>query len=85
MTRYQLVCSLNKITVIAAAVAMSGTAVTDVHFGDTSLSVERLSRPFGIGLWQIERCLFQEGPRDRLALSSTFVEIDYQCPIEQKR
>ena len=69
---------------IVAAVALSGTGAGDGRFGDTCQLVERLSRPFGIGLWQIERCLLQEGRRDRLALSSALLEIDRHCPIEQK-
>ena len=69
---------------IVAAVALSGTGAGDGRFGDTSQPVERLSRPFEIGLWQIERCLLQEGRRGRLALSSALLEIDLHCPIEQK-
>ena len=69
---------------IVAAVALSGTGAGDGRFGDTGQPVERQSRPFGIGLWQIERCLLQEGRRDRLALSSALLEIDRHCPIEQK-
>ena len=69
---------------IVAAVALSGTGAGDGGFSDTGQLVERLSRPFGIGLWQIERCLLQEGRRDRLALSSALLEIDRHCPIEQK-
>lgn len=69
---------------IVAAVALSGTGADDGRFGDTRQPVERLSRPFGIGLWQIERCLLQEGRRDRLAFSSALLEIDRHCPIEQK-
>ena len=82
MPRYQVVHSLSKITMIVAAVALSGTG--DGHFSDAGQPVERLSRPFGIGLWQIERCLLQEGRRDRLAFSSALLEIDRHCPIEQK-
>ena len=84
MPRYQLARSLSKITMIVAAVALSGTGAGDGRFGDTGQPVERQSRPFGIGLWQIERCLLQEGRRDRLALSSALLEIDRHCPIEQK-
>jgi hypothetical protein len=84
MPRYQLARSLSKITMIVAAVALSGTGAGDGRFGATGQPVERLSRPFGIGLWQIERCLLQEGRRDRLALSSALLEIDRHCPIEQK-
>jgi len=69
---------------IVAAVALSGTGDGDGRFGDTCQPVGRLSRPFGIGLWQIERCLLQEGRRGRLALSSALLEIDRHCPIEQK-
>ena len=69
---------------IVTAVALSGTGAGDGRFGDTGQPVERLSRPFEIGLWQIERCLLQEGRRDRLALSSALLEIDRHCPIEQK-
>jgi len=69
---------------IVAAVALSGTGAGDGLFGDTRQPVERLSRPFGIGLWQIERCLLLEGRRGRLALSSAFLEFDHQCPIEQR-
>ena len=69
---------------IVAAVALSGTGAGDGRVGDTGQPVERLSRPFGIGLWQIERCLLHEGRRDRLALSSALLEIDRHCPIEQK-
>jgi hypothetical protein len=69
---------------IVAAVALSGTGAGDGRFGDTCQPFGRLSRPFGIGLWQIERCLLQEGRRDRLALSSALLEIDRHCPIEQK-
>jgi hypothetical protein len=75
---------LSKIAVIAAAVAISGTGAGDGRLGDTSQAIERLSRPFGIGLWQIERCLLLEGRRGRLALSSAFLEFDHQCPIEQR-
>ena len=82
MPRYQVAHSLSKITMIVAAAALSGTG--DGRFGDTGQLVERLSRPFGIGLWQIERCLLHEGRRDRLALSSALLEIDRHCPIEQK-
>lgn len=84
MPRYQLARSLSKITMIVTAVALSGTGAGDGRFGDTGQPVERLSRPFEIGLWQIERCLLQEGRRDRLALSSALLEIDRHCPIEQK-
>jgi hypothetical protein len=66
------------------AVALSGTGAGDGRFGDRGQPFEQLSRPFGIGLWQIERCLLPEGRRDRLALSSTLLEIDRHCPIEQK-
>ena len=69
---------------IVVAVALSGTGDGDGRFGATGQPVERLSRPFGIGLLQIERCLLQEGRRDRLALSSALLEIDRHCPIEQK-
>jgi hypothetical protein len=55
MPRYQVVHSLSKITMIVAAVALSGIGAGDERFGDTGEPVERLSRPFGIGLWQIER------------------------------
>jgi hypothetical protein len=82
MLRYQLARSLSKIIMIAAV--LSGAGAGDGRFGDTGQPVERLSRPFGIGLWQIERCLLQEGRRDRLALSSALLEIDRHCPIEQK-
>jgi hypothetical protein len=84
MPRYQLARTLSKITMIVAAIALSGTGAGDGRFADTGEHVERLSRPFGIGLWQIERCLLQEGRRDRLALSSALLEIDRHCPIEQK-
>jgi hypothetical protein len=84
MPRYQVVHSLRKITMIVATVALSGTGAGDERFGDTGQPVGRLSRPFGIGLWQIERCLLQEGPRDRVALSSSPLEIDRHCPIERK-
>ena len=84
MPRYQLARSLSKITMIVAAIALSGTGAGDGRFGDTCQPVGRLSRPFEIGLWQIERCLLQEGRRDRLALSSALLEIDRHCPIEQK-
>jgi hypothetical protein len=75
---------LSRIATIVTAVALSGTGAGDGRFGDTGQPFEQLSRPFGIGLWQIERCLLQEGRRDRLALSSTLLEIDRHCPIEQK-
>ena len=84
MPRYQVAHRLSKITMIVAAVALSGTGDGDGRFGATRQPVERLSRPFGIGLWQIERCLLQEGRQDRLALSSAVLEIDRHCPIEQK-
>ena len=83
MPRYQLARSLSKITMIVAAIALSGTGAGDGRFASRGERVERLSRPFGIGLWQIERCLLQEGRR-RLALSSALLEIDRHCPIEQK-
>jgi len=73
---------LSKITTIVAAVVLSGSGAGDGRFGDAGQYVERLSRPFGIGLWQIERCLLPEGRRDRLALSSAPLEIDRHCPIE---
>jgi len=69
---------------ILAAAALSATGAGDERFGDPGQPVERLSRPFGIGIWQIERCLLQDGRRDRLALSSALLEIDRHCPIEQK-
>jgi len=75
---------LSKITVIVAAVAISGAGAGDGSVDDMSQPVERLSRPFGIGLWQIERCLLQEGRRGHLALSSALLEFDHRCPIEQK-
>jgi hypothetical protein len=84
MPRYQLAHSLSKFAMIVAAAALLGTGAGDGGFSDTGQLVERLSRPFGIGLWQIERCLLQEGRRDRLALSSALLEIDRHCPIEQK-
>jgi hypothetical protein len=84
MPRYQLARSLSKITMIVAAIALSGTGAGDGRFAGRGERVERLSRPFGIGLWQIERCLLQEGRRGRLALSSALLEIDRHCPIEQK-
>lgn len=76
------VCSLNQISVIAAALAISGIAAVDGRLGDPSPPIEPLSRPFGIGLWQIERCLLQEGRQDRLAV---LLQIDHPCPVEQKR
>jgi len=84
MPRCQVAHTLSKVTMIVAAVALSGTGAGDGRFGDTCQPVGRLSRPFGIGLWQIERCLFKEGRRGRLALSSALLEIDRHCPIEQK-
>ena len=84
MPRYQVAHSLSKIIVIVATAALSATGAGDERFGDPGQPVERLSRPFGIGLWQIERCLLQDGRRDRLALSSALLEIDRHCPIEQK-
>ena len=84
MPRYQVAHRLSKITMIVAAAALSATGAGDERFGDSRQPVERLSRPFGIGLWQIERCLLQEGRRGRLALSSALLEIDRHCPIEQK-
>jgi len=84
MPRCQVAHTLSKVTTIVAAVALSGTGADDGRFGDTCQPVGRLSRPFGIGLWQIERCLLQEGRRGRLALSSALLEIDRHCPIEQK-
>lgn len=84
MPRRQVAHTLSKVTMIVAAVALSGTGAGDGRFGDTCQPVGRLSRPFGIGLWQIERCLLQEGRQDRLALSSAVLEIDRHCPIEQK-
>jgi len=84
MPRCQVAHTLSKVTMIVAAVALSGTGAGDGRFGDTCQPVGRLSRPFGIGLWQIERCLLQDGRRDRLALSSALLEIDRHCPIEQK-
>ncbi len=84
MPRCQVAHTLSKVTMIVAAVALSGTGAGDGRFGDTCQPVGRLSRPFGIGLWQIERCLLQEGRRGRLALSSALLEIDRHCPIEQK-
>jgi hypothetical protein len=84
MPRRQVAHTLSKVTMIVAAVALSGTGAGDGRFGDTCQPVGRLSRPFGIGLWQIERCLLQEGRRDRLAFSSALLEIDRHCPIEQK-
>jgi len=47
------VCSLNQISVIAAALAISGIAAVDGRLGGTSPPIQPLSRPFGIGLWQI--------------------------------
>jgi len=82
MPRCQVAHTLSKVTMIVAAVALSGTGAGDGRFGDTCQPVGRLSRP--IGLWQIERCLLQEGRRGRLALSSALLEIDRHCPIEQK-
>jgi hypothetical protein len=84
MPRRQAAHALSKVTMIVAAVALSGTGAGDGRFGDTGQPVGRLSRPFGIGLWQIERCLLQDGRRGRLALSSALLEIDRHCPIEQK-
>ena len=84
MPRCQVAHTLSKVTMIVATVALSGTGAGDGRFGDTYQPVGRLSRPFGIGLWQIERCLLQEGRRGRLALSSALLEIDRHCPIEQK-
>jgi hypothetical protein len=84
MPRRQVAHTLSKVAMIVAAVALSGTGSGDGRFGDTGQPVGRLSRPFGIGAWQIERCLLQEGRRDRLALSSAVLEIDRHCPIEQK-
>jgi hypothetical protein len=84
MPRYQVVHSFSKITMIGAALAISGAGAGGERFGDTGHPVEQLSRPFGIGLWQAEHCLLQEGPRDRLVLSSALLEIDRHCPIERK-
>jgi hypothetical protein len=82
MLRHQLARRLSKIIVIAAV--LSGVGGGDGRLGDAGQPVERLSRPFGIGLWQIERCLHQGTGRDRLALSSALSEIERPCPIEQK-
>jgi len=84
MPRCQVAHSLSKITVIVAAVALSGTGACAGRLGDTSQLVERLCRPFGIGLRQFERCLLHERRGDRLAISSAFLEIDRHCPIERK-
>lgn len=85
MTRYSVTSDLMRVTVIAAAVVMSGAVVGDTRLHDTKLPIERLSRPFGIGLRQIEHCLFQERRVDHPTPVSTVAENDHKCPIEQKR
>jgi hypothetical protein len=87
MARYSLIISsdLKGLTVIAAAMVMFGTVLMDARFDQvTKLPTEILNRPFGIGLKQIEYCIFQERRNDQTALFPTFAEDDHRCPIEQK-
>jgi hypothetical protein len=84
MARHWLSFNLKRVTVIAAAVVMSGTFLTHTRLDDTKLPTEILNRPFGIGLRQIEYCLLQEWPSDKIALFLPFPEDHFKCPIENQ-
>ena len=86
MARYSQIISsdLKGVTVIAAAMVMFGTVLMDARFDQvTKLPTEILNRPFGIGLKQIEYCIFQERRNDQTALFPA--EDDHKCPIDRKR
>lgn len=81
MPRYLLSLNLKRMTVIAAAVLMSGTVLApDARLSDTK-PPELLNRPFGIGLSQIEYCFLKDRRNDQIAL----FEHVFKCPIENQR